>query len=44
MVCLECYGHANMHQAKRLHFGFVVNIMAVIFVVLDDNDDDGDDN
>ena len=29
-----------MQQAKRLHLGFIVNIMVVIFVVLDDNDDD----
>jgi hypothetical protein len=36
--CLECYGHANMQQPKQLQFGFVVNIMAVIFVVLDDDD------
>jgi hypothetical protein len=43
MGCLECYGLANMHQTERLYFGFVVNIMTVIFVVVDDNDieDDG---
>jgi hypothetical protein len=33
-----------MQQAKRLHVRFVVNVMAVIFVVLDDNDDDIDGN
>jgi len=31
-----------MQQPKQLQFGFVVNIMAVIFVVLDDDDDDDD--
>jgi len=31
-----------MQQAKWLNLGFVVNIMAAIFVVLDDDDDDGD--
>jgi hypothetical protein len=42
MGCLECYGHANMQQAKRLHFGFDVNIMTVIVVVLDDDGEDND--